>query len=293
MSEIETIDPERLLLPSASAFERVVLCPGSVRLCATLKSIPADAEDASDGQPDSKDDELAASGTRIHRAAETGNTLELDADEAEIYRQGIKHEEAIVEKWMADKNLDECEEGPREMRVWLHDPLNFPELLGSVKLDRHYYNKAKGCLLSVDWKTGFNPNLPPSPRSWQLRFGVVALWREEYDWMKEARVAHCKAQAKCTTQDYCDYNEADLRHSWDSIQFHLWESAQPDAQLRPGVHCRWCPAKAHCPQSAAFAMVPAVMTSNLPRGTQLDPVLAVSTLAPQALVKLWENSNVI
>ena len=66
-------DAERLDLPSASKFERLAACPGSRAL-----------EDAIPPQPqqviaDAKDD-LAESGTIIHRARETGNTLELDTE---------------------------------------------------------------------------------------------------------------------------------------------------------------------------------------------------------------------
>jgi hypothetical protein len=283
-------DEERMDLPSASAMERIVACPGSVRL---KSSLPPEAF----AVKDTIEDEWAASGTRIHAAFETGNTLDLDKDEVEIYKQGVQYEEQIVQKWMADKALDDCEEGPREMRVWLHDPIHFPDLLGSVKLDRHYYNKARGCVLCTDLKSGFNPNLPTSPRSWQLRFAAVALWKEEYgDWMKEARVGYCKAQQKYTVNDYCDYNEADLRYSWDSISFHIWESTQPDAPLHAGPHCNWCPCKAYCVQAGAYSMLPSVILRKVGvlRGTKEEDVAAlVNTMQPTDLLKIWENSNII
>lgn len=278
-------DEERLDLPSASGFEITVQCPGSVRL---KRSLPEDAF----RQKDEDEDEWAQAGTRIHAAFETGNTLELSPEESETYRKGVENEKAIVEKWMRDKNLSDCEEGPREMRVWLHDPLNFPELLGSVKLDRHYINRKRGCVLCSDLKSGFNPNLPPSPRSWQLRFAAVALFKEEYgSWMKEARVGYCKAQSKVTASDFCDYTLQDLEYSWQAIQFHLYESTQPDAQLRAGPHCNWCPCKAYCIMAGAYSMLPVeIAKEDQVAGTNWES--AVQCMSPQNLVKIWEMSSV-
>ena len=284
--EKEFRDSERLDLPSASGMEIVVKCPGSVRLKATL---PPEAF-----QKDEQEDEWAQRGTRVHKARETGSTLDLDEDEAEIFRQGITYEDEIVQKWMKDKGLEDCEEGPKEMRVWLHDPLRFPELLGSVQLDVHYYNKTKGCVLSVDWKTGWSPNLSPSPRSWQLRFGAVALWKEEYgDWMKECRVAHCKAQQKCTVNDYCDYGEQDLVYSWQSIAFHIWESTQPDAPLHAGPHCNWCPCKSYCVAAGAYSMMPTIIAKRVPQSNMMDWDGMVQQMQPADLLRIWENSSIV
>ena len=291
MSEPTYNDTERLDLPSASSLEITVACPGSNNLKRSLPPETFAPKDDDDSEP--KDD-WAASGTRIHAAFETGNTLDLDADEAEIYRQGVQYEEQIVQKWMADKALDDCEEGPREMRVWLHDPLRFPELLGSVKIDRHYFNRARGLVLVTDLKSGWNPNLAPSPRSWQLRFGAVALWREEYgDWMKEARVGYCKAQQKCTVNDYCDYVEQDLIYSWQSISFHLWESTQPDAPLHAGPHCNWCPCKAYCVAAGGYSMLPSIVARSVPQSAMMTWELMVKQMQAPDLLKVWENSTVI
>lgn len=282
-------DSERLDLPSASAMERTVACPGSVNL---IRSLPPEAFN----QKPEEEDEWAKKGTRIHAAFETGNTLDLDAEEADIYRQGVEYEKSIVDKWVYDKALEGFEEGPREMRVWLHDPLNFPDLLGSVKIDRHYIGlpRSRGCVCVTDLKSGWNPNLPQSPRSWQLRFAAVALWKEEYgDWMKEARVGYCKAQQKCTVNDFCNYAEQDLIYSWQSIQFHLWESSQPDAPRHPGQHCNWCPAKAWCPETGGLAMLPSVIARSVPESNLMPWNMMVDQMQPVDCLKIWDNHTII
>lgn len=280
-------DAERLDLPSASKMHVVVNCPGQPNL---ERKLPTEAFKKKE---EAEEDEWAASGTRVHNAFETGNTLELDAEEVETYKQGVKYEEMIVDKWMADKNIEECEEGPRELRIFIIDPNNWPEPIGSVKMDRHYYHKERGLLLITDLKSGWNPTLPPSPKSWQLRFAAVAAWREQYPWVKEVRVGYCKAQTEYTVRDFCDYVEQDLIYSWQSIQFHLWESTQEDAPRHAGAHCNYCPCKAYCPEAGALSMLPSVIARSVPRASEMDWETMIQVMPPADLVRIWESSTII
>src|SRR5271169_5463807 len=133
-TEVDFQDPERLDLPSASAMEIVVNCPGSVRL---KSSIPA--AELSTGRSE-QDDDWAQRGSAIHLAFENGDTSQLNPEMLEAYNTGIRYLEQIKEKWIYDKALDpskvvECE---REKRIFLHKPYAFPEMMGSAKLDRHF-----------------------------------------------------------------------------------------------------------------------------------------------------------
>ena len=279
-------DAERLDLASASKLERVVACPG----CQNLENdLPPEAFES---KPDAED-EWAKSGTRIHEAFRTGNTLELSAEETDIYNQGVKFEQAIVERWMDDKALEECEEGPRELRVYLRDPWNWPEPISSGQLDRHYYNQERGLLLVTDLKSGWNPNLPPSPKSWQLKFYGVAAWKEEYSWVKEVRVGYCKAQDEYTVRDFCDYQEQDLIYSWESIRFHLWESRQPDAPRHPGPHCSFCPCKPYCVEAGAYSTMPAVIARNALQAAPVELMEKIAKMTPADLYKVWDASTII
>lgn len=285
--EKEYRDESRLDLPSASGMSIVVDCPGQPNL---KRLMPDEAFKPKEKKEEA--DEWAESGTRIHAAFETGSTLELSEDEERIYKQGAEYQEQIVKKWVSDKAIDEYEEGPREMRVWLHDPLNFPELLGSVQLDRHYIARKRKLVLITDFKSGFNPNLPPSPRSWQLRFGAVALHQEEYDWVEEIRVAHCKAQQKHTVKDFCDYNKQDLEYSWQSIRYHLWLSTQPDAPRHAGPHCNWCPCKAYCIEAGAYSLMPSVIAARAMNMTQFEMQEAVQLMTDADLYRVWDSSTI-
>lgn len=284
--ETQYRDPERLDLASASKMERIVNCPGCQQL---EKNLPPEAFETKD----ESEDEWATSGTRIHKAFETDNPLELSAEENEIYRQGVNYEKQIVDKWMDDKNLKEAVEGPREMRLWLRDPMDYPTPIGSVMMDRHYYNQERGLLLITDLKSGWNPNLPTSPHSWQLKFAAVACHREQYDWVKEVRVGYCKAQDKYTARDFCDYQEQDLIYAWQSIQFHLWESTQPDAPRHPGKHCSFCPCKPYCVEAGAYAMMPAVAARNALNVSNMEMIQLVHQMTKADLYRVWDASTII
>ncbi len=289
MNQPEIRDPERLDLLSASQLEIVAECPGMINLKATIPKEQLEATRSED------DDEWAKRGTRIHDAFETSNTLNLDPEEFKTYMTGLSYSESIKQKWIQDKALDPAKvvEGPRELRVWAYKPYDFPNLLGSGKLDRHwvYQDADRCCLLIQDYKAGFNPNLPPSNRSWQLAFQAVLLWKEEYDKVTDARVAYVKAKDKCESGDFCDYGEMDLKYRWDAIVFAGWMSTQPDAPRHAGKHCRWCPAKAFCPEAAAYCLLPVVMAKGVMEGKK--PVQSVDEITPDDLYRLWDGSGTI
>lgn len=280
-------DEERLDLPSASSMEISALCPGQLAL---KKSLPPEAFQKKNDAPD----QWAERGTRIHLAFETGDASALDDDERSTYEIGVKFEESIVQTWMRDKNLSDCAEGPREFRVFLNNPETLSPI-GSAKADRHYI--APPYLLVIDFKSGWNPNLPPSPKSWQLRFQAVALWQEYIGMgITEVRVAHCKPKSSFGAGDACDYSQQDLEKAMQAILFHLWESTQEGAPRHAGHWCNWCPCKAYCAEAGGFSLLPSVIAKQVPGIPDGAPVpldMMVSNLGPADLVRIWESSSVI
>lgn len=270
-------DDPRMGLASASKFERLVNCPGSQRLEATVTDI-----DESDAD--------AERGTKIHRAFETGNTIELDEEEAEAYRAGVKFTEMLVNAWKDQWNIISQQEGPREQRLWFHHPDTL-DPLASAQLDRNYI--APPYALVVDLKSGWATHIQPAPKSWQLRFQALCLWKDRDD-IHFIRVAHARALSKVGANDYCDYTEDDLRFSEQSILYRLWEASRPDAPCHAGHWCSYCKAKAFCPEAGAHSMLPSVIAG---RAVQIeskeDAELAVATLAPADLLKVWQVSGVV
>lgn len=265
-------------LPSASKLERICACPGSEALCRT---VPPEVEELGD------DDDLAARGTRIHKARETGNTLPLDPEEVRLYENGLKCEAKLLEKWKETFGLTEVREGPRELRLWLHD-LSY-EPIGSGQLDVHFL-AAKRAIV-IDWKSLYCTNLVGARGNWQLRAQAVLLWLE-MPGLEEIRVAFAKPMYEKAPLDFCDYTAQDLKYSHESILYQLWWATQPDAGRHPGKHCRYCPAlNGYCPEALAYSLLPSVIGKQVfgKRSMQAD----VSEVAPADLLKLWRMGPII
>ena len=281
-------DTERLDLPSASQMEIVVECPGQNNL---KRTIPADLIVESKSP---EEIEWGKRGERIHKAFQTGQTLELSSEELVTYNCGRHNEQMIVEKWIHDKALDpdRVKEGPRELRVYLHKPYDYPEIMGSAMTDKHYIyqDDERTCLLILDLKSGWNPNLPPVTRSWQLKYELISLWKEEYDNVTDGRVAYVKPKERLDVTDYCDYQMQDLQYSFDAIAYHSWFATQPDAPRRAGLHCNWCPCKAWCPEGLAYALLPSTIAKVFQKKHIPE---RVDSVTGDDLYRIWEAGPVI
>jgi hypothetical protein len=267
-------DAVRLGLPSASSFYRLVDCPGSANLIRSLSDQIVEPPD-----PD------AIRGTKIHKALETNNSLELDEEEAETFRNARKFEQAILYQWITDNNLPEDKlQGPiQEQRLWLNSEETMEPIL-SGQLDAYWTCGEHA--LCIERKAGFATWVPPSYRSWQGRTQVTLLWRE-YDGLQKIRFATCKPKVKTEPTDFVDYTVADLERSLQAILYHLWLAGLPDAPRRGGSQCRYCSARAFCKEAAAYSLLPSVINTNG------DLLAAVQQLSGPDLVKLWETEAVV
>jgi hypothetical protein len=282
-------DDPRLNLPSASKFYIISNCPGQQIL---ENSIPA--EELRRIKESGDKDGMANRGVRIHRARETGNTLELDAEEVDLYEAGLKCEAALVDLWKEQQIIPAFVEGPREERLWLHDERTLAPLC-SGQMDVHYLspaqaNPTKACVL--DWKTGFCSNLTGSKGNAQLRLQAVLL-AKEHPTLTNIRVGFVKPMFARSELDFCDYSEMDLRYSAESILFDLWRATQEDAPRRAGNHCGYCPCTAHCDQAAAYAMLPSVIALRAARTAGGSFMDAAPYMPKTDLLKVWEMSTVI
>lgn len=263
-------------LPSASKLERIQHCPGSHLFEKRLKDLPTDP------------DEMAEQGVRVHLARETGNTLELNAEEFELYQSGLRYEQRLLEKWKSTWGFadDEVKEGPRELRLWIHDYTLNP--VGSGQLDVHFLCRNYAHI--IDWKVGFLNHLAGATGNHQLRMQAVLLWLE-HPHLENIRVAFAKPRFEKSELDYADYTPIDLQYSLDSILLALWWATQPDAPRSAGLHCRYCPAKAHCPEALAFSLLPSAIAKGTISGKK--PSEAVTEVTGDDLYRLWEGGSTI
>lgn len=259
---------EREGLPSASGYERLAACPGSWQL---------ERQFSDNGPPDP----VAERGNRIHRAFETGDTSNLSSDELDDYQQGLKHADMLLAQWQRDFNIEAVEELPRESRLWLHQPQTL-DPLGSGKMDRWYRSRDRA--LIIDFKTGWAGYVPPSPRNPQMRFYALCVWKE-LD-IPNIRVCIDRAKSRVGSNDYADYTLSDLQYAEQLLLMHLWAAKEPDAPRYPGPHCHFCKGKSGCPQAAAVALLPSVITHSQGM-VALKPELAVGSLTDEDLRKIW------
>lgn len=279
-------DDIRQGLPSASGFGTDVACPGRRNLIATL---PKTEEEPLD--PD------AERGSRIHRAWQTGNTLELAEDEFTDYDAGLKHIDSVIKQWTQEKNIVRWNELEREARLWLlNDSM---DCIGSGQIDRWYIGFDEDGLdyiAIIDGKSGFGTYVPASQRSWQLRYYAVLAWKE-LD-CSRIRVAYVKPKVKAEPTDWTDYNDYHLTQSYVSIVHHTWETTIAEAHRNPGVHCRYCPAMkaAKCPEAGAWNMLPSVIAgqSAVDEGklSKEQAAQLVENLALVDCVKIWSGETV-
>ena len=240
------------------------------------------------GNPKSESTADSTRGDRIHAAFETGNTLMLDEEQAETYQQGVKFMDMLLDSWTKQNDLAAYIEGPREERMWFRDEALTP--LASAKLDRHYLSGIHG--LVVDLKSGWVPNLIPSPRSTQLRLQMACL-KDEYPELEHIRVAFAKAKLTHGYNDYCDYGPDDIKHAQEWVRQHLWQIRQPDAPRTPGRHCDYCPVQGWCVEAGAYSLMPSVIADQSMRLPIIDPVMAVSQMTLDDLFKIWQSSGLI
>lgn len=239
---------ERLGLPSASSFSADVLCLGRRNLIRTL---------AAQGVPDHDSEspsEAASRGTRIHRALETDQTFELTDDELAAYNGAVRTKMDVVRRWQEDFAVAGFNELPREARIWLHHPESLAPMM-SGQLDAHWLSDDGKHICIADYKSGQAVGVEGASVAWQLRAQALLAWTEYGKTAQRIRVAFIKPEAR-EELDWCDFTVWDLQNIEKYVHHVLWQTQQPDAPLRAGDHCQYCPARGSCPAALRYAMTP-------------------------------------
>lgn len=235
---------ERKGVPSASGVERIHLCPGSWNL--------------ERGLPEGERSEDADSGTRVH---------DVWAGLASIDILSLEERETLdALQWLELQairtvfgGLDETAQVHREKRLWLHDEAGAP--LFSGKLD--FYVIQGDHALILDGKTGRNET-ERANGNMQLRaqavlldeftrktlksitVGIVAPWQED-------KLTLCRYEV-----DHLDAAQVELQEILDSAK-------DPLAPRIPSEKaCRYCKAKAICPEAREAALSLPVKLGNGP-----------------------------
>jgi hypothetical protein len=226
-------DPRRGL-PSASALERLRLCPGSLRLSQQVEPLPAGT--------------AATTGTAIH-AALAGEDVDLEHSQETTHDACRRIEERLVR----DHGFHDapCE---REQRRWYMDAELIERWSGQADA---VFMRADGTRLIIDYKTG-RGHVTAAERNMQMA-ALAVLWASHVNdtivALVHPWVSPGYSVARYTPED-----------TW-VVDLHLQgiieEAQREDAPVRPHVNaCRYCPATGRC--------AAAIRTLNIVPATQAD-----------------------
>lgn len=266
-------------LTSASSFADDKACLGRRRL---INSLPPEfiAGPANEAETNF--------GNEVHRALETGDFSKLEGDAYDTYAAVMTGEEQLLTEWTLNNQIEVITKHGREERFWIKFPNG--EDAASAQLDRYWIGD-NGHALVVDVKSLFAPHLPRAEESWQLKMQAVAISTKHG--CDKIRVAYNCPNKFGRKLDWHDFNLQDLQRFAAEIYFACYMMAQPDAPRVPGDACRYCPARAVCPEAASYSMLPSVVAGVAADLTKQQIRNKVATLTPADWVFLWKRSTMV
>jgi len=231
-----------------STAKRVINCPGSVALCATM--------------PAKGSNKYADEGTLLHNVIAEVLTSDKPIMEyiGTTYADQVLTEELITNKLLPALSALE-EVAPDQFAV--ETKVNFGQLMPNVFGSTDLIGRRGNTAIVLDWK--FGNGVVDAEENEQLMFYAAAAMRTNATlWaFKEATEIECiivqppSIKRWTTTLDRVKAFERDLTNA-------VRESGKPHATLKTGDHCRWCSAKPICPQmTGAVERALKVKISNL------------------------------
>ena len=267
-------------LPSASSLERLHNCPGSWL--------------ASKDMPDESSD-VAESGTRIHRALETGDMTGLSADEEQTADMCRTQGDKVLGDWNPD--MDGI--AYKEQRLGLTRIGGVVIVTDDTRSDLVFTGQADLILIDgkrglvLDYKTG-RGEVASAEQNHQLRgLAVMAAWVWRLDSVRVAIVQPWAGPA--SVADY-DRQAIDQSRFWLLDLQERVKLATPD-HLNPGAWCEYCKAKACCPALRSVALEPVEhMALTLPAddATARAALFArAMEMTPQRLAALYRGLKLV
>jgi hypothetical protein len=219
-----------------STAKRVIGCPGSVALCATMPP-----------RPSSK---YADEGTLLHNII----SEVLETDKAPIEFLGTKYNDVVFTKELLEDKLfpaldllDEVDpkkemEYATETRVGFGDFL--PGVFGSTDLLGRIGSKA----IVLDWKFGSGVAVEAEENPQLMFYAAAAMRTDVAKWVFEgATEIECIIVQPPEIKRWTTTPER-IKQFEQELKFAVLEAQKPNAPLEHGEHCRWCAAKPVCPK---------------------------------------------
>lgn len=253
-----------------STAKRVINCPGSVALCATM--------------PEKPSSKYADEGTLLHNII----SEVLEGNKAPVDFLGTKYNDITFTKELLEDKLfpaldllDEVDPN-REMEYAVETRVGFgdflPDVFGSTDLLGRIGTRA----IVLDWKFGDGVAVEAEENAQLMFYAAAAMRTDAVKWVFDgATEIECiivqppSIKRWVTTKDRIMAFENELKTAVKLAQ-------QPNAPLQHGDHCRWCAAKPVCPK-----MTGAVDRALKAKIDELDVVHIGGYLKNAELLEQW------
>ncbi|MDF3059343.1 MAG: hypothetical protein K0R17_3558 [Rariglobus sp.] len=275
---------ERAGLPSASAFQRYDLCPGSWN---AAQLVPAATRNQSSVD--------AAEGTMLHEQIALRSRADIEAnsdlsqklshEQRATLLRALNNDAALIEQYgITPRQVD------IEKRLFLHDPVKLAPV-ASGKFDRVLYGDFNARVLVIDYKFG-RGDVESAELNHQLRFSAAVLDAEHGP--EEVIVAINQPRADGGMQvTSAVYTRDDLVKAREEVFAILEKIRDPNAPRIAGYEqCKYCPARgtSACPESIAAVAKVAGLPDNL-NPSELAEALKLAKLAERVIEAMREQAK--
>jgi hypothetical protein len=229
---------ERRGLPSASSFERLLLCPGSLTMERGLPDVSS---------------AIAEEGTFLHEVLAGKHAIaDLEPDDAVLLERVIELEKELAYTALGDNPAEII----REQRLWYGERF-------SGSFDALFLTLDRSQALIVDYKFGY---IPVANIAENIQLRAYALLVSKTYGIKDIFVA--VIQPRCASpKEICRYTVNDLLRAEEQIVSVLDAAHVEQAPRNAGaIQCKYCKANAVCPEARQVveAIVPALNNGHGP-----------------------------
>ena len=219
-----------------STAKRVIGCPGSVALCATMPP-----------KPSSK---YADEGTLLHNVMDLILTTNQTPESfVGMEYEGIKLTQELIDEkvYPALRALDDIDpnkemEYATETRVGFGDFL--PGVFGSTDLLGRIGRRA----FILDWKFGSGVAVDAADNPQLMFYAAAAMRTPEVQWVfDEVEEIECIIVQPPSVKRWVT-DKKRIKAFEQELAMAVKISQLPDAPIKTGDHCRWCAAKPTCPK---------------------------------------------
>lgn len=271
-----TEGPAHARLSPSSAY-RWMACPASANLALTVPDVPTI---------------YAAEGAMLHdNVADVLNGVGMDdvgtAREVDGFEFVFTDDHAALVQWCVDKVNELVDTLPdAELEVEVRAPLNFIEPGAFGTSDVIVYSPSLRTVYVYDHKFGAGVKVYAAGNPQLIAYALGAVDRIE---RPVERIVFGVLQPRLNHYDVDEMTIAQANDWREKFRAAALATHDPNAPLRAGDHCKFCPVKPTCPElhTTALAAAQAVYSDPVPDPYTLDADRIADVLAKAPLIRTY------